>query len=283
MSIYAAQMFGASRYDVAIERVKSFCAGKRVLCAFSGGKDSQVCYHLLQDAGIDFHAEYSITRFEPPELLRFVRQHYPDVTFRRAYKMSLIDEITLRGLPNRWARWCCQAKHIKTDGYDITVLGVRWQESEARRETWRMMGYKQDHTAYICPIIDWETWDVWEYLGDRAHCPLYDRGMPRIGCVCCPLVPGQMKRDVAWWPRTAEVLRRGGCAFVARMRARNWITAKGKRCSDWCDAPNPEAEYWRRWITTGQTAKPDMPPIPADECLFAGTGFGGTDGAEADK
>ena len=135
MSIHNNDLFGKNKYDTTIERIKTYCSGKRVLCAFSGGKDSQVCYHLLKDAGIAFHAEYSITRFEPPELMSFVRAHYPDVTFRRAYKKSLTEEIAYRGLPSMWARWCCAAKHQKTDGYDIAVIGIRWEESSRRKKT----------------------------------------------------------------------------------------------------------------------------------------------------
>ena len=109
----------------AIARIKNYCTGKKTLVAFSGGKDSQCCYHLCQDAGVEFSAQYSITRFEPPELIRFIRDNYPDVTFRRAYRRSLVEEIGDDGLPNRWFRWCCDAKHRKTPGFDIVIIGVR--------------------------------------------------------------------------------------------------------------------------------------------------------------
>ena len=42
MSVYEKDMFGESKHGMAIKRVTEFCSGKRVLCAFSGGKDSQV-------------------------------------------------------------------------------------------------------------------------------------------------------------------------------------------------------------------------------------------------
>ena len=144
MSIHDKYLDGSTKYDIAIKRIKSFCAGKRVLCAFSGGKDSQACYHLCKDAEIDFSAQYSITRFEPPELISFIRQNYPDVVFRRAFTRSLVDEIRVNGLPTRWHRFCCKAKHKKTPGFDIVVVGVRWEESPRRRDTWRMSGSKED-------------------------------------------------------------------------------------------------------------------------------------------
>ena len=280
MGIYEKDLWGRTKHGLAVERIRSFCAGKRTLVAFSGGKDSQCCYHLAEEAGIDFQAQYSVTRFEPPGLIDFVKRHYPAVTFRRAYEMSLIDEIAYRGLPSRWARWCCAAKHARTEGFDIAVIGVRWAESAARRDSWRMFGLKPDRTAYLCPIVEWTEADVWEYLGGRPHCPLYDEGMKRIGCVMCPLSPQSMKEQAERFPKTAAVLRKGAEAYVRRAAARGFVTMKGKPFPDWCRAADPAGEYWRRWVETGQTAKPDLCAAEADGqmCLFAGTGFDERDG-----
>lgn len=278
MSIHDKDLFDKSRYEVALERIRAYTNNKKVLCAFSGGKDSQCCYHLLKDAGVEFHAEYSITRFEPPELLKFIRANYPDVTFRRAYKMSLVDEIAYSGLPNMWARWCCEAKHTKTVGYDIAVIGIRWEESAKRRNTWRMFGFKPDKTAYLCPICDWTTADVWEYLGDRPHCSLYDEGYTRIGCVCCPLSPSKLQADAKRWPKTAAMLKMGVDRFVSRMRDCGYKTKKGNDCWDWYKSDNPEEAYWNRWLAKGHVTNAE---VPVDEpCLFEGTGFSEKDSGE---
>ena len=199
MSIYDKDLLsGKDKVETAIERIRNFCGGKKTLVAFSGGKDSQCCYHLAKMAGIDFDAQYSITRFEPPELMQFIRENYPDVTFRRAYKMSLVKEIEKKGLPSRWFRWCCDAKHVKTEGYDIAVIGIRWVESARRRKRWTVFGQKKDRTYYVCPICDWTEADVWEFLNSNniKHCRLYDEGYKRIGCVCCPLSITNNERDV---------------------------------------------------------------------------------------
>lgn len=209
MSIHDRDLFtGRDKVQTAIERIRTFCDGKKTLVAFSGGKDSQVCYHLCEEAGIDFDAQYSITRFEPPELIEFIRENYPKVTFRRAYRMPLVDEIEMIGLPNRWFRWCCAAKHKKTEGYDIAVIGVRAAESSRRAANWRTFGQKKDRSYYVCPVFEWTDSDVWEYLNGRGlpHCRLYDEGFKRIGCVCCPLAPTKMRSDAARWPKTAEML-----------------------------------------------------------------------------
>lgn len=276
-SIYDKDMLGRSKYATAIERIKCFCAGKKVVLAFSGGKDSQVCYHLLEDAGIDFTAQYSVTRFEPPELIKFIRTNYPSVIFRHAYKMSLVEEITYRGLPNMFARWCCAAKHAKIEGFDVVILGIRWAESAKRANNWGMSGYKKDKSFYLCPIIEWTDTDVWEYLADRPHCSLYDEGFKRIGCVCCPLSPRKMQDDITRWPKTARMLRMGADSFVSKMRGADWKTGKGKTCTSWHLNENPEQEYWHRWVTTGQTSKAYNPNLDEAQCLFAGTGFSESD------
>ena len=58
MSIHDKDLLtGKTKLETSIERIKTFCTGKKTLVAFSGGKDSQCCYHLCDDAGIDFEAQ----------------------------------------------------------------------------------------------------------------------------------------------------------------------------------------------------------------------------------
>lgn len=295
MSVFDKMEDGKSKVDLAVARIKTFCTGKKAFVAFSGGKDSQCCYHLARQAGIPFDAIYSITRFEPVQLLRFIRGNYPDAIFRRAYKRSLVEDVTSAGLPSRWARWCCDAKHKKQEGYEIAIIGVRAEESSRRAANWRTFGYKQDRTAYVCPIFDWTAEEVWEYLNGIGvpHCELYDPpySFRRIGCVCCPLAPKLMKREAELWPKTAAVLKEGARRYVERMRGRNWITARGKTCGDWRLADDPLEELWHRWITSGQTTMSleayaesrKRKKVEDAPCLFAGTGFSESDEGKGDE
>ena len=56
----------------------------------------------------------------------------------------------------------------------------------------------------VNPIVDWEDSDVWSFLRSYRipYCKLYDCGMKRLGCVCCPLggLAG-MQRDLKLFPQ----------------------------------------------------------------------------------
>ena len=284
------------KHKLAIARIQNYCKGKKTLCAFSGGKDSQCCYHLLQESGVSFEAQYSITRFEPPELLEFIHHVYPNMVYRRAYKTSLVNEISKNGLPSMFARWCCNAKHVKTEGFDIAIIGVRAEESVRRAKTWRSFGQKRDRTFYCCPIIDWTEEDVWNYLNNVVkveHCKLYDEGYKRIGCVMCPLSGVKhMQADMVRYPRFAAMLKLGADKFVDAYCKR--LHENGFRKKNGESVPpehivftaNPKEEYWKRWTTTAQVArtienakKRNAKEIEESQpCLFAGTGFSESDG-----
>lgn len=109
--------------------------------AFSGGKDSQCIYHLCKMAGVKFDAHYALTTVDPPELVRFIKEHYPDAWEGRhirrredgtPYTMwNLIPEMLIP--PTRVMRYCC--KVLKEAGGEgrVTVTGVRWAESVNRK------------------------------------------------------------------------------------------------------------------------------------------------------
>lgn len=70
---------GQSKLEVTIQRIKMFEPPEGYYVAFSGGKDSQVVYHLCKEARVKFDAHYNITGIDPPELVYFLREYYPDV------------------------------------------------------------------------------------------------------------------------------------------------------------------------------------------------------------
>lgn len=198
------------KVKIAIDRLQAFEPPEGYYLAFSGGKDSQCIYHLAEEAGVKFDAHYNITGIDPPELVYFIRNNYPDVQMDM-YSKSMWRLIEKLGPPMRQKRFCCL--ELKEHGGEgrICITGVRWAESTNRKKRKPMeivTKNKEDKKLFndndegrrmfencmqkgkrvINPIIDWKDCDVWEYLNTRGipHCTKYDEGEKRIGCIGCP-------------------------------------------------------------------------------------------------
>lgn len=212
-------LFGAvDNVQIAIDRLKMFEPEAGYWVGFSGGKDSQVILDLCKRAEVKYDAHYS-QAMEPPELVQFIRNHYPDVSIERP-KETMWELVVAHSLPpTRLARYCCQEMKETGGAGRLVVTGIRWAESIRRRNRRMVEQCNQDRSkSYLHPIIDWTDWDVWEYhrLYIPAHCSLYDEGFKRIGCVLCPMNRNP-KRDIARWPKIADAYRRAcGRAFEKR-------------------------------------------------------------------
>lgn len=127
------------KVQTAINRLKAFEPKEGYYLAFSGGKDSQCIYHLAKMAGVKFDAHYTITSVDPPELIRFIKKYYPDVS--RDYPRDKDGKvITMWSLiasrqipPTMKIRYCCDELKEGNGKGRITVTGVRWAESKRRK------------------------------------------------------------------------------------------------------------------------------------------------------
>lgn len=189
---------------VAIERIREYQDRdqEKTYMAFGGGKDSVVVYDLAKKAGIPIDPHYHFTTVDPPELVRFVLDNYPEVIIDRPYVemahrgeekkkiRSMFQLIEFKHTPpTRGIRYCCEVlKEYGGRGQTI-ITGVRWEESNARskRKMFERCA-RNDDTYYLNPIIDWTEKEVWEYIRKFGipYCRLYDEGFRRIGCIMCP-------------------------------------------------------------------------------------------------
>lgn len=233
-------LFGTiDRVAIAIERLQAFEPPEGYYLAFSGGKDSQVIYHLAKEAGVKFDAHYNITGIDPPELVYFIRRNYPDVA-RDMYEKSMFKLIEEKGLPTRLKRFCCEALKERGGEGRICVTGVRWAESNkrksrrpfevvtARKENMKLFddndedrrlfeNCMQKGKRVVNPIIDWKDEDVWEYIKSRniEYCELYDQGNKRIGCIGCNM-NSKRKQDLEKYPKFAENYKRAIARFLPK-------------------------------------------------------------------
>ena len=224
--------------EIAIDRIQAFVPPEGYYLAFSGGKDSVVLYDLTQRAGVAFDAHYSVSPIDPPEIYRFIKEHYPTVAWD-IYARHFWKLVSTKGLPLRTTRWCCE--EIKEAGGNgrCVLLGIRWAESNRRRSR----GIVEACTTgkgkrFVNPIIDWSDADIWQYIRERQlpYCSLYDEGYKRLGCVLCPFVH-DTKRAIARWPKISN----------------NWKAAAYRYWQKRRDSDKPltdatPTDYWQWWL-----------------------------------
>ena len=141
------------KVGIAIKRLKTFEPPEGYWLAFSGGRDSQVVYDLCNKAGVKFEAHYSVTSVDPPELLQFIKEHYPDVTWdlprdSNGNRVSMWNLIPKKRMPpTRLVRYCCEKFKERSGNGRVTITGVRWDESANRRANQGVITFTQKKTA----------------------------------------------------------------------------------------------------------------------------------------
>lgn len=161
-----------------------------IFVAFSGGKDSIVTAEIMRRSGVPHQLFYSATGIDPPEVVRFIRKHYPDCNLLKP-RFTFWRDLSTNVPPSGKLRWCC--KNLKKRPswrlpHKHRVLGIRSEESN-RRATYGRISHKEklDHVEHY-PIFDWKEWQLWEFIhkNNLPYPSLYDEGFDRIGCVICP-------------------------------------------------------------------------------------------------
>lgn len=203
--------------EQAIERIKKFSRiatklGFKPAVGFSGGKDSVVLYHLCKRAQIDFDAFFNHC-FESATTLKFIRENFPDVKWRRFVPEGFFVNIKKNHagmLPTVKAAYCCDDYKHNSKKIDAAVItGVRAEESISRRQR-RVFGIKnktikkknlffsnyftenctelgESSVIALRPLLDWSSENIWNYI-KKYNLPVNPtyKECSRVGCVICP-------------------------------------------------------------------------------------------------
>jgi phosphoadenosine phosphosulfate reductase len=178
--------------DEAVRFIKAHEPPEGYFVAFSGGKDSIVTLELTRMAEVRHQVYYTCSSIEPPEVVKFIRELYPEVIF--LYPETSFWELIKRKFPPlRTKRWCCDflrkypSRRIKLRN---RIMGLRVEESNTRTQRPRIERNLREKTVIYKPAFLFKEWAIWELIA-RYKLPypsLYDEGWDRVGCVICPFL-----------------------------------------------------------------------------------------------
>jgi len=180
---------GKTKEQEAIEFIRFHEPEEGYFLGFSGGKDSVVLYNIALKSGVKFFPYYSLMP-DPPQLIRFIRKNYPEVTIIKPER-NFYQQVETWFPPHRHSRWCCD--YIK-EGPSKKIplahrlIGVRAEESNSRAKRGWINKFTKKRINYH-PLFDWREWEIWDYIEENKlpYCSLYDEGFARLGCMMCPM------------------------------------------------------------------------------------------------
>lgn len=215
-----------------LSTLQSLKEADNIMLAFSGGKDSTVLERLAAMAGLKCESHFHRTTLDPPELVRHIKQHYPEVVFD-VPPTSMFALILQKGFPPlRTVRYCCEVFKESQGMGKIVLSGIRAQES-ARRAKYKIFQQCPAKAKIIVnPILNWTTDEIWSFIRTEnlPYCCLYDEGFKRIGCVMCPMAYWKQRlKEAQRWPKFYQAFMRCFEKLVIKRKAegkKSWESAE---------------------------------------------------------
>lgn len=276
--------------------------GRPLIVTDSGGKDSAIIRTLAARSGIPYELLHNHTTVDAPETVRYVRNTfreaenngikcsiaYPHYKGKRVTMWDLIVEKMIP--PTRVMRYCCDVCKESTGKDRFVVTGVRWAESQSRknkramlevlpRDISKILKLNEDNDESrqlfesctlkgkrICtPIVDWKDDDVWDYIhAEKIPLnPLYMEGFCRVGCVGCPMA-GRAHREMGFsrWPTYRSAYIR---AFDRMLEERH-RKGKDQGVSRWGDTGKDVFHWWMEdGVLPGQMEIAELMKVTSDE------------------
>jgi len=223
---------------------------------FSGGKDSIVIAKLVEMANVPFELSYSQTTIDPPELLAFIKEVYPQTKWLHP-KKGFFARLPERLLPTRNRRWCCQEYKENSRSHKVTLLGIRQAESPRRKSSWNVEWAPFGNGFGLLPILRWSDEDVWEFIDNEGlrYCLLYDEGFNRLGCVGCPMASTKQRIvEFRRWPGFGRAWRASIFRWYERHKGK--LTKKGKPYF-LCERYDSPEDLWFWWLFEGKFVGPE--------------------------
>lgn len=250
----------------------------------SGGKDSSVCVHLAERAGIPFEVMHDHTTADAPETVYFIRQDlrrleakgikcFVNMPVYKGVRTTMWNLIPQKLIPpTRLVRYCCSVLKERGGAGRFITTGVRWAESTKRKNTRgiyetmpsdpkkniilnndnddrrRLFEACTIKAKRVCnPIIEWTDADVWDYIeAEKIPVnPLYGCGFSRVGCIGCPMAgTAGRQREFARYPKYQEMYIRAFDRMIEERKRR------GKMQGSW-RAGNTGRDVFHWWMEDG--------------------------------
>lgn len=156
---------------------------KGFFVGFSGGKDSQALYHMMQLCDVPMHAYFSPTSIDPAENIRFIRKNYPEVEFTKIDK-SIFDVFReMKVLPSMKIRWCCAYFKEKGGEGKVVCTGVRKAESVRRSKRNEIEVSGRKFSGHMDEFEDWQEKRIRKKMKNLNQDQFSDAKQTEVRCI----------------------------------------------------------------------------------------------------